>query len=79
MSNPDYKRRRWTKREDSALRFAAALGSRDDTGGRPRKGKIGALRDMARELDRSYAAVLQRAHRIGARVRANRAKAASEP
>ena len=79
MSNPGYKRRRWTKRDDSALRFAAALGSRDDTGGRPRKGKIGALRDVARELDRSYAAVLQRAHRLGVRVRANRAKVASEP
>ena len=79
MRDPDYKRRRWTKREDSALRFAAALGSRDDTGGRPRKGQIAALRDVARRLGRSYAAVLQRAHRIGARVRANRAKMASEP
>ena len=79
MSNPDYKRRRWTKRDDSALRFAAALGSRYDTGGRPRKGRTGALRDVARLLDRSYAAVLQRAHRLGARVRAKRAKVASEP
>lgn len=79
MRDPGCKRRQWTKREDSALRFAAARGRRDDTGGRPPKGRIGAFRDVARELERSYAAVLQRAHRIGARVRANRAKAASEP
>ena len=61
--------RRWTRREDSAIRFAAALAARHDTGGRPRAGQIGGLRAVAQRLDRSYAAVLLRARRIGARVR----------
>ena len=66
--------RRWTVEEDSALRFAMAV-ARDhglDTGGRPRRGRTGMLRAVARQLDRSYAAVRQRAHQLGVRVRAKR-------
>ena len=61
--------RRWTRREDSAIRFGAALAARDDTGGRPRGGRIGGLRAVALEIGRSYDAVRRRASRIGAKVR----------
>ena len=63
--------RRWTVKEDSALRFAVAV-ARDhglDTGGRPRSGRTGTLRAVARQLGRSYEAVRERAHRLGVRVR----------
>lgn len=63
--------RRWTVKEDSALRFRVALARdwRQDTGGRPRRGWTGILRAVARDLDRSDAAVRKRACRLGLRVR----------
>ena len=65
--------RRWTEDEDERIR-AAADRNREPGGytadGEPSSGPrryAGRLRRLAAELDRTYEAVLQRAHRIHAR------------
>ena len=56
--------KRWTAREDGLIRRAAEANREH---GLSRDGHVNRLRRLAERLGRSYAAVLHRAQRIGAR------------